>query len=288
MRTKIISWCTLAAFLVVVYSVAAQTFTETHTVSVSARVGSIPTIDENGGGTSGGSQSGVRFSGFAYPFATITIQKAATADVTAQANSAGAFSVVIPGTSVNFFTLFATDTVGRRSTILNFPTVSYSGYLTDISGIRFAPTLVLDKLAVKQGDFISASGAALPGVPATLIVEGPQSTIFTFSADTNGAYAITVPLALVRGEYTIRVGYEGDTRTSRAVRLIIGDSNILKTEATANVPGDCNVDGKVTIIDFSVLAYWFGKQNPPICVDPNRDNAVTLVDFSIVAFYWNG
>lgn len=287
MRTTIISWCTLAVFLAAVYSVAAQTFTETHTVSVSARVGSIPTLDEPGGG-GGGTQSGVRFSGLAYPFATITVQRGTAPDMTIRANSSGVFSIVIPDTTINFFTLFATDISGRRSTILNFPTVSYSGYLTDISGIRFAPTLVLDKLAMKQGDFISVSGSGLPGIPAVLSIEGPQSTTFTLAADTSGAYAITVPLSLVRGEYIVRIGYEGDTRTSKAIRLIIGDSNILKTEATANIPGDCNVDGRVTIVDFSVLAYWFGKQNPPTCVDPNHDKAVTLVDFSIVAFYWNG
>jgi len=256
-------------------------------VTVSATVGSIPDIDTGSGG-GGTYQSGVRFSGFAYPGATVTVQKRDTVATSVTAASDGSFSVVVPETSWQLFTLYATDTAGRKSTLLNFPTVLYSGYITDISGIRFAPTITTDKLAVKRGDFISIEGAALPGASVEIGFDGLDSRTFSFVANEDGVYQATIPVSFSDGEYVIRARYPGDTRTSKAVRVTVGSASILRIEATTNIPGDCNVDQRVTLVDFSVLAYWYGKAHPPRCVDANADGIIDLIDFSIVAFYWNG
>jgi hypothetical protein len=90
------------------------------------------------------------------------------------------------------------------------------------------------------------------------------------------------------GEYLVRAKYIADTRTSQVLRIIVGPASITRVDTSTNIPGDCNVDQKVTLVDFSVLAYWFGKKNPPPCVDTNKDGTINLVDFSILAFYWNG
>lgn len=256
-------------------------------VTVSAIIGSIPSIDPVGGG-GGVYQSGVRFSGLAYPGATVTVQKRDGAPITVIADEKGAFSILVPETSWQFFTLFATDTAGRKSTLLNFPTILYSGYVTDISGIRFAPTITTDKLAVKKGDFITIEGQALPGAEVSVSFEGEEDRTFSLVANAQGKYSVTIPALFPEGEYIIRAGYPLDSRTSKAVRVTIGQASILRTEATNNIPGDCNVDQRVTLVDFSVLAFWYGKPNPPRCVDANGDGIITLVDFSIVAFYWNG
>lgn len=265
----------------------AQTIVQTEVVSVSAVIGSIPSIDPVGGG-GGVYQSGVRFSGLAYPLATVTVQKRDGAPITVLADDKGAFSVLVPETAWQFFTLFATDTSGRKSTLLNFPTVLYSGYITDISGIRFAPTITTDKLAVKKGDFITIEGQALPAVEVSVSFEGQENRVFSLVSNVQGKYSVTIPVLFPEGEYVIRAGYPLDTRTSKAVRVSVGPASILRTEATDNIPGDCNVDQRVTLVDFSVLAFWYGKPNPPRCVDVNGDGIINLVDFSIVAFYWNG
>lgn len=256
------------------------------TVSVSAIVGTLPSIDEGSGG--GVYQSGVRFSGFAYPGATVTVQKINGSSMSVISDRSGAFSIVVPETDWQLFTLFATDVLGRKSTLLNFPTVLYSGYLTDISGIRFAPTITTDKISVKKGDFITVEGASLPNNSISVVFDGPENRSFLLESDEFGTYNVTIPLSLVEGDYTVRSAYPRDTRTSKAIRVSIGTASILRVEATSNIPGDCNVDQKITLVDFSVLAYWYGKPNPPKCVDTNADNIVNLVDFSIVAFYWNG
>ncbi len=264
----------------------AQTLTESETVSIGAIVGSIPSIDTGPGG--GTYQSGVRFSGLAYPKALVTVQKRDTTFVTVVADETGAFSILIPETSWQLFTLFAVDTKGRKSTLLNFPTILYSGYITDISGIRFAPTLVTDKISVKRGDFITFSGSALPNKEVEVSFEGEESKTFYLTSDDLGFFSATVPLDLKNGEYVVRAFYSKDSRTSKALRITIGNSTILRNEATNNIPGDCNFDQNITLVDFSVLAFWYGKQNPPKCVDANSDRIVNLIDFSIVAFYWNG
>lgn len=54
--------------------------------------------------------------------------------------------------------------------------------------------------------------------------------------------------------------------------------------------GDINGDGKVTLADFSILAYWYKRTltaEAKAQVDINGDGKVTLADFSILAYYWN-
>lgn len=265
----------------------ALTIVQNQGVTVSAVVGSIPSIDPN---TAGGGvfQSGVRFSGIAYPFATVTVQKKEGENISVSADKSGSFSIFVPEIDWQFFTLFAVDSFGRRSTILNFPTILYRGYITDIAGIRFAPTINTDKLAVKSGDFITIEGSAIPNKEVKIYFEGPESRVFSSFANNKGVYSITFPFVSPDGKYTLKAQYEGDTRASKAISISVGPSSITRNEATANIPGDCNFDQRITIVDFSILAYWYLKDNPPKCVDANRDGIINLVDFSIVAFYWNG
>ncbi len=288
-NTSIISLVSILFFSTFSTQVHSQTIVQNETISIGAIVGTIPSIDPGGSGGGGAVyQSGVRFSGYAYPSATVTVQKRDGTVTTVAADSRGSFSIVVPENNWQLFTLFATDTEGRKSTLLNFPTVLYSGYITDIAGIRFAPTITTDKVSVKKGDFITVEGAALPDTNIELVFEGLETRIFSLESDALGFYSITTPIAFEEGEYTIRARYPSDTRTSRAVRLTVGSVSLLRVEATKNIPGDCNVDQRVTLVDFSVLAYWYGKPNPPRCVDTNKDGMINLVDFSILAFYWNG
>jgi hypothetical protein len=48
---------------------------------------------------------------------------------------------------------------------------------------------------------------------------------------------------------------------------------------------DINKDGKVNLIDFSImLTFWGSDENPD--ADINSDNTVNLADFSIMLFNW--
>jgi hypothetical protein len=52
--------------------------------------------------------------------------------------------------------------------------------------------------------------------------------------------------------------------------------------------GDLNCDNHVNLVDFSIMAHWYKKLNPPAKVDLSGDGKVTLVDFSIMAYNWTG
>lgn len=54
----------------------------------------------------------------------------------------------------------------------------------------------------------------------------------------------------------------------------------------SGIGGDLNYDGRVDLIDFSILAYWYQKPNPPAHIDLSKNGIVELADFSIVSFYW--
>jgi hypothetical protein len=53
--------------------------------------------------------------------------------------------------------------------------------------------------------------------------------------------------------------------------------------------GDLNKDGKINIVDFSILMYFWNQTNPSNpCADINKDGIVNLTDFSIMLFWWTG
>ena len=51
---------------------------------------------------------------------------------------------------------------------------------------------------------------------------------------------------------------------------------------------DLNTDKRIDIVDFSILAYWYGRSKPAASADLNHDGVVNLIDFSILAYHWTG
>jgi hypothetical protein len=262
-------------------------------VGVGAQVGEEVTVTPGGGGS--GSipfpQTGVRFSGEAYPFAKVTLLKEGEEQVTVTAEVDGKFFITLEEQySANIlYSLIAEDLNGERSLLINYPLVVQSGFLTHLSGIRFPPTISVDKVEAKVNSFITVTGYALPSRELEAVIGGEGAAIFSFTSSTNGTYKIVVPLSnLPKGDYTVSVKYKGDARVSKLVRFSIGTADILRPEVLLNIPGDCNSDRIINLVDFSILAFWYGKLKPPTCVDTNRDGKINLTDFSILAFYWTG
>jgi hypothetical protein len=50
---------------------------------------------------------------------------------------------------------------------------------------------------------------------------------------------------------------------------------------------DLNCDGYVDIVDFSIMYYWYEKDQVPARVDLAADGVIDLADFSVMAFYWH-
>lgn len=276
-------------------NISAQPFSGSGTVSVSATVPELITVTPSGGGSTSGSialpNTAVGFSGYAYPSATVTLLKNGEVVAKVNANSDGSFSITLEeGYNSNvLYSLFAEDLDGNRSLLVNYPLVVKTGYFTQLSGIRFAPTIVTDKSEVRLGDYLSVNGYALPERELEVKIQGVESKIFTLYSSINGTYKIVIPMAsLQRGEYSIYVNYKNDSRVSKFIKFTLGGANIFYTDTSSDIPGDCNADKIINLVDFSILAFWYGKNNPPTCVDTNKDGEINLTDFSILAFYWTG
>lgn len=264
----------------------------TENVTISARVGEEITVTP--GGSSGSitiPKTAVSFSGFAYPGASVSLLKQGEEKTTVVADGTGYFTITLPEIydSSVLYSLFAEDISGNRSLLINYPIAVQVGFLTHLSGIRFPPTIITDKTEVKFRDYLTVSGYALPQKEMEVVLEGKKSYTFTLVSSMDGPYKIILPmLELPKGDYVAYVKYPGDTRISKFVSFIIGELNIFNSDGVSNIPGDCNADRVINLVDFSVLAFWYGKNKPPSCVDTNHDSLINLIDFSILAFYWTG
>ncbi len=271
----------------------AGTVTSSENISVSAIVGS-DVVSTPGGGVVrliSIPKIAVQFSGHAYPYAFVHILKDGKEQLVVKADSDGYFNSTLDEKyeSNILYTLFAVDTSGKQSILINYPLAVYSGYVTHLSGIVFAPTISTDKLEVLYGDYLTVYGFALPSRDLEVGIEGVQSKKFTLTSKTDGRYEITLPMkGMPKGDYVVSIKYLTDKRISKLVHVVIGDENIKADIATQNILGDCNFDGIINLVDFSVLAFWYQKQSPPLCVDTNQDGIINLIDFSILAYFWTG
>lgn len=275
-------------FLVLLTFVSATTaFAEDVSVSATVATITVTPVDDGGGGIN----TSVIFSGLAYPGAIVHIWKDGVPTQKTIADASARFSITLSETynpSV-LYSLYAIDKGGRRSLLLNYPLVVKNGYVTQVSGIRFAPTIATDKSEVKFGDYITVSGYSVPNTWIDVVISGSGDATYYVQSKADGVYQITIPLlGLRKGAYDVHSNYQNDKKISKVIKFVIGDVNILSIDLTTNIPGDCNADQIINLVDFSVVAFWYGKPNPPKCVDTNSDKVIDLVDFSILAFYWTG
>ena len=54
------------------------------------------------------------------------------------------------------------------------------------------------------------------------------------------------------------------------------------------VCSDFSGDGSIDLVDFSMLLFWFEREDVPAAIDCNGDGKADLIDFSIMAYYWTG
>jgi hypothetical protein len=204
-------------------------------VSVSASVGTITVtpIDEGGGGIT----TSVIFSGYAYPGATVHIWKDGVPSQTTIADASARFSLTLSETynpSV-LYSLYAIDKSGRRSLLVNYPLVVKTGYITQVSGIRFAPTITTDKSEVKFGDYITVSGYAVPNTAIDVVISGLEYATYYVQSKADGVYQITIPLlGLKKGPYDVHANYQSDKKISKVLKFVISDINILSIDLTTN------------------------------------------------------
>lgn len=262
------------------------------------------TDDSGGGGGGGGYYAApaitttVIFSGKAYPKSTVTLLKDAQIIAATVAGPDAIFETSLTGISSGnyIFSLYGEDDSGNRSSLMTFPLSVTYGSTTNVSGIFIAPTIDIDMSEVKRGDNIAIFGQGVPHGEITIAVHSGEEHFVKTQADESGAYLYnfdTSPLEF--GDHSIRskaaLGNEL-TPFSKSVSFVVGMSSIPKGEREV-LKGDVNEDGRVNLVDFSIMAYWYKESLSVEFVQKEADylsgdGIVDLVDFSIAAFYWTG
>ncbi|MEK7511049.1 MAG: Ig-like domain-containing protein [Patescibacteria group bacterium] len=248
-----------------------------------------------GGGGSSNSNTQVAFRGKGYPGSTVTILKDARIAASTTASPDGGFDVTIKGLAAGTYTfsVYGTDSRGVQSATHTFTVSLTNGVTNIITGIFLPPTISLNKKEVKYGDVIQVLGQTTPYAEVTIFVNSAHEVVKKLQADAQGAWLLNFDTTEIeRGNHSTqsRAAKAGEiSPLSRALEFKVGAQNIFAEDVrTGCTTSDANCDGRVNLVDYSILVYWFKRSNPPVSADLNGDGAVTIIDFSIMAYNWNG
>ena len=244
-------------------------------------------VPPRGGGVVYPPSANVIFEGRAYPKAFLTLLKDNKVTTTFFAESSGLFKKELTGLTGGTynFSIFAEDTEGRKSVTLSFTIGILDGTTTTISRIFIPPTISLFPVQVEKGRKIDISGQAFPKSRVEIFIS-PEEIVKETLADSKGKWLFGLETSLLKeGEYSVRAkalfGEGEQSQFSQTISFLISPPKCRGA--------DLNFDGKVNIVDFSILMYFWHSTLPEnICADINRDGIVNLVDFSIMMYWWSG
>ena len=268
-------------------------------ITISATVN----VSNNGGGSGGGGGGGeeinlptiVNFSGMAYPLSKVYILKDGNMAATTIADQAANFSVSLSGLHTNTYTfsVYGEDGKNRKSSFFSFPIYITEGTTVNIGNIYLSPTIDVDKDEVKKGDNLLIFGQSMPQKEVVISVHSDPEYFFKVISNTTGAYLYNLDTSILElGKHETKSKNTLENQVSlyaTPVPFIVGaESKPKNFTACSLLRGDLNCDNHVNLIDFSIMAYWYKRTNPPQIVDLSGDGKITLTDFSILAFNWTG
>ena len=175
--------------------------------------------------------------------------------------------------------LYSTDSNGRKSININFNVAINTGATITLTDVVLPPTIDISAIQLNKGEVLRIFGQAQPQSSVNVHVQS-EETITKTITDNTGAYAIRFDTnKLAEDEHITK-----SSPFSKVLQFIVGRGiKQLKT-------GDLNKDGKVNIIDFSILLFWWGtnQQKGLDVADINGDKKINIIDFSIMLFQWTG
>lgn len=258
------------------------------------------------GGTAGGGfeaqdapyRSGdgrVIITGYAFPRSQVTVLVDGREATRVTANATGEFSVTLDriARGVYTFGLFALGPDQVRSSTFSTSFTVTGARTSALSNINIPPSITVRPNPVDPGTPVVISGYALPSATITLENERDGSTAsrqtLTTTSDSNGQWSITLPTTgFSVGTYKVRA------RAQQAEGVSTNFSNFtfygVGQAAVRPLNADLNRDGRINLIDFSILLFWWNTDggNSDPSADINGDARVNLTDFSILLFNWTG
>lgn len=243
--------------------------------------------------------SNITLSGWASPGATVTVLNEGAIVGHTAADTEGKFTFTITGLERGSYTVLAysTDSQGRTSSSFSSTLSVTQGTDNIISNIIIPPTIELQNKDVGSNDTVTISGETIPDglVQVSILPQGSiesvsTGTIFSATSTASGVWSLSFPasqFAVGVYEARARVIQSANSRSDYgAVQFLgIGQKTAVNTGACA-LTGDLNCDGKVNLVDFSILlSNWNTNES---LADLNKDGSVGLPDFSILLFNWTG
>jgi hypothetical protein len=237
----------------------------------------------------------VVISGKAYPSAKVSVLKDGKDAASVTASSDGTWNAKLTGLERGTYTFgtYALDAKNRKSAIVSSTVSLIAGTTNTVTRIFLPPTIGAEKTSVEPGESFVFSGFGIPNSVTEITLRGQGANtafdprIATTTVSANGSWNIAID---TKG---ISVGgYEARTRSL----LSDGDSSGFGSALSLGVGqdaapdlaarSDMNNDGKVNLVDFSILLFSWGTT--AAAADINANGKVDLADFSILIFYWTG
>ena len=247
-----------------------------------------------GGGGGGGSgviytppATGVTLQGKAYPNAPLTVLKDGQVAAITKADSFGDFKIQLTTITAGAYTfgIWAEDKDGVKSVTFSFTVTVIAGTVTTISGIFIPPTINLSQQNVSRGEILDIYGQTAPQSNVDVHIYSDE-IVKKAEADKNGSWNYSLNTTdLNEGAHTTKAKSDSNG-------LISTFSQTLSFYIGRGIPGaicqwaNLNGDGRVNLVDFSILLYWWGRAND--CADQNKNGVVDLADFSVMMYYWTG
>jgi hypothetical protein len=258
----------------------------------------------SGGGGGGGGGGGAPFPplantpslfihGVTIPGASIAVlEDGAKISTVTTADSSGNFSLNISSLPQGTYS-FTVQALNSGSTVIssyNATITLITGTTNSITGIVLPPTIGFTTSTVALNKAITISGFSEPSSTVDIVVTSQESLQNPFEASTTanqtGAWSYTLSTA----------GFPMDTYQIKARSLVIGlaasnysSISFLGVGEAANPKlkvGDLNNDGKINLVDFSILLAHWGTSYASD--DLNGNGTVDLPDLSILLFHWTG
>jgi hypothetical protein len=236
----------------------------------------------------------VSISGKAYPSGKVSFLKDGKEVAGTVATGDGTWSVKLIGLERGTYTfsMYALDSKNRRSATISSTVSLIAGTTNAVTRIFLPPTLGAEKTSVDPGGIFALSGSGIPKSVTEVSLlkqgsDGGEPLVATTTVGINGSWNVNFDTkGLSVGGYEARARsllFDGDSSGfGAALSLGIGQDAAPDLASRS----DLNKDGKVNLVDFSILLFSWGTNDPN--ADINLNDKVDLADFSILIFYWTG
>lgn len=228
--------------------------------------------------------------GKAYPGSEVHVLKDGKEITPTKADSKADFEKEITEITPGIYTfgLWVKDQNGIKSITYTLTFRVTSNVITTVSGIFLPPTIGIDKVSLPKGETLNIFGQTVPETEVNVHVLS-QEIVTTTTSDEIGVWLLpfnTKPLDEGGHMTKARFQLNAEERSGfgKVLTFYIGEKTIPFEEICSRV--DFNGDGRVNLVDFSILLSWWKRDNPQC--DLNQNGIVDLPDFSILLSCWTG